>query len=407
MKNKISFILIDKLKNERNFSELKTNFGGRAENSFDVTVLETTDELFSRMGNLVEVDCVVSIGNLLDFGKLNAMPFSVRRKWVHFDEYDPRKVVSAVIATFAANLRRENVPKTFSVFTCVKDTGEKKLKRLHESLKSQTYPEWNWFVLDDSDGDETAEILKSFEDPRITVFKNVSVRGNIGFNKRTIAMACDGDYLVEVDHDDELVPECFAELKSAFDAHPDAGFAYSSALELKGEKKIPIVYPNGWGHGEGLTSKQIVGGKEYVFSETPGINPFTIRTIYAQPNHVRCWRRETYLKIGGHSASLSVLDDMELIIRTFLKTRIVKIPKILYIQYEGEGERGVGKDNTQSVRFGEIQRVVWILKNRFDCEIHERILELGFEDTAWDEKTGRSDLSKKHEPGKEIMSYVV
>ena len=183
-------------------------------------------------------------------------------------------------------------------------------------------------------------------------------------------------------------------------------FFYSICLELKGEKKEPIVYGKGWGWGEGLTKTEVVNGVEYRFSATPEITPYSIRTIYSQPNHIRCWKRDFYHKIGGHNTSMSVLDDQELLIRTFLWGKMTKIDKVLYIQYEGEGKRGVGKDNAQSLRFGEIQRTTMLLKGFYDKAIHERILELGYEDSAWDEEENSSILWKKHTPGENVMSYL-
>lgn len=104
---------------------------------------------------------------------------------------------------------------------------------------------------------------------------------------------------------------------------------------------------------------------------------------------------------------LSVLDDMEIIIRTFLYGKMTKIDKALYYQYEGEGERGVNKDNTQSKRFGEIQRTVWYIKDVYDKKIHERILELGFEDPAWNEQLGHSQLWKPHTPNENVMNNLL
>ena len=60
---------------------------------------------------------------------------------------------------------------------------------------------------------------------------------------------------------------------------------------------------------------------------TPDINALSIRHIVAEPNHVRCWKKEFYHKIGGHNIELSVLDDMDLLIRTFYMVKMCKIPK--------------------------------------------------------------------------------
>ena len=178
-------------------------------------------------------------------------------------------------------------------------------------------------------------------------------------------------------------------------------------LELKHPEMIPITYGKGWGWGEGLTKSEVVNGTNYTFPATPGINPFSIRTIYAQPNHIRVWKKEFYHKIGGHNTEYSVLDDQELLIRTFLNGEMTKIDKVLYIQHEEDGERGDGNDsNTQSVRFGEIQRTTFLLSSIYDKQIHDRILELGYKDTAWNEELGYSTLWKLHIPGQNIMSNL-
>jgi hypothetical protein len=219
-------------------------------------------------------------------------------------------------------------------------------------------------------------------------------------------MMCDGDFLCEVDHDDELTADCFETLKAAYEKYPDSYFLYSCALELVMPSRIPIIYGDGWGWGEGLTKTDTVNGEKFTFSESPAVNPYSIRTIYAQPNHIRCWKREFYHKIGGNNPKMSVLDDQEILIRTFLNGKMTKVDKALYIQYEGEGGRGVNKDNTQSVRFAEIQRTTMLLKNKYDKAIHKRIISLGFKDDPWDPKGEYSVLWKQHKRGQNIMSHL-
>lgn len=124
-----------------------------------------------------------------------------------------------------------------------------------------------------------------------------------------------------------------------------------------------------------------------------------------QPNHVRCWKKEFYHKIGGHCKDLSVLDDMEILVRTFLYGKMTKVEKVLYIQHEGDGERGKTSKTAQSVRFGEIQRSDEYLKWKYDQQIHDRILELGFDDTAWGEQNSSSFLWIEHEPNN-VMNNI-
>ena len=88
---------------------------------------------------------------------------------------------------------------------------------------------------------------------------------------------------------------------------------------------------------------------------------------------------------------------MEILVRTFLHGEMTKIDKTLYIQHEGNGERGVDASTAQSKRFAEIQRTDSYLKWKYDLQIHNRILELGYEDTAWNEQNGCSEIWTDHE----------
>ena len=112
------------------------------------------------------------------------------------------------------------------------------------------------------------------------------------------------------------------------------------------------------------------------------INPKTIRHIVGVPNHIRAWRRSTYSEIGGHNRSLTIADDFELVIRSFLKSKICRIPKLSYIQflYNNEGGR-----NTHDLSRADIQRRVRTIASHYNEQINARFLELGLEDWAYDE----------------------
>lgn len=406
MRNKISVIIVDKDYKYHDYSGIKYDDGGQySEKRFELKILDTGVGIAEKLNKLRGFDVIITIGDENIWGDLCYMPFYVRKKWVHLNKFDANSISLSIIATFKKNtLPRDDAPTLFSFFTCVHNTKREKLERLYYSMCSQTYNEWDWFIIDDSDDDKTLNIIESFSDFRITVLKNVTNHGNIGFNKHMAAMAADGDFLLEVDHDDELTPDCLSQLLAAYQEYPDSDFIYSNCLELKEPDNVPIIYGKGWGWGEGLTKTEVVNGREFTFSESPGVNPFSIRTIYAQPNHIRAWKRDFYHKICGHNVNYSVLDDQELLIRTFLYGKMTKVDKVLYIQYEGEGERGVSKDNTQSVRFGEIQRTTMLLMDMYDELIHNRILELGYDDIAWDDLQHRSIIWKKHKPGLEMMN---
>lgn len=262
-----------------------------------------------------------------------------------------------------------------SIFTSAYNI-DTKIIRTWNSVKTQEYSNWEWTIVNDSeDGGVTEEILKSIEkeDPRVKVYSfNKKSGGCIGEAKYRASMLCNGEILVELDHDDELLSNALSIIKKAFDEYPDCGFAYSDAVELKnGESQ---VYEKGFAMGYGKYYKQTVAGKEWDVSNTPEINPLTIRHIASVPNHVRAWKADLYRMIGGHNRLLRIADDYELIVRTFLATKFIKIPTLLYLQNLGETTQDV-YDNR-----ADIQRKVKAIYEFYNDQIKERFESLGVKD---------------------------
>jgi len=70
-------------------------------------------------------------------------------------------------------------------------------------------------------------------------------------------------------------------------------------------------------------------------------------------------------------------------VRTFLKTRMIRVPKLCYFQYIG--------NTAQQERNLDIHRLVRSIRVHYDRLIHERLLELGCKDFAWDDKNACSN----------------
>jgi len=85
---------------------------------------------------------------------------------------------------------------------------------------------------------------------------------------------------------------------------------------------------------------------------TPNINSTVLMHIVSVPNHPRIWRRETLLKIGNYSEFLPICDDYELLLRTAINTKMVKIHQFGYIQYMNDNG-----NNFSYIRNAEINRL--------------------------------------------------
>lgn len=345
---------------------------------------------------------VITIGREADYPRLMAAPFEVRRRWLHYpDLSDPARIGSdAFLCYLAVCLDRRPEAPLVSVFTPTYRTG-KRFARTFDSVRAQTYDNWEWVVWDDSDDDgRTHAMLRGYaaRDHRLRVIRPERPSGVIGAVKYEACMACRGDILVELDHDDELMPDALAHIVDAARQHPDCGFFYSDFAEV-GPALEPLRYPDGWGYGYGSYRAEVVRGVTLAVANAPNINAKTIRGLVAAPNHLRAWRRETYLRLGGHNRLLPVADDMELLVRTFLDTTMVRIPRLLYLQYQEGG-------NTQRVRNKDIQRHVRYLKWKYDRRIHDRFVALGVDDWIWDEARGFGDMDRPNPAVEPTASLV-
>ena len=103
---------------------------------------------------------------------------------------------------------------------------------------------------------------------------------------------------------------------------------------------------------------------------SPALNATTMKHIVSAPNHVRCWRSSVYRDLNGHDPKYTVADDYDLCVRTFLATKMVHIPKLLYKQY-------IGPTTAQRVRNNLIQTNVAEIAEKYGSAIDERCAKLG------------------------------
>ena len=293
-----------------------------------------------------------------------------------------------------------DVNPTISIFSPAYNSF-KKFDRAYNSVISQSYKDWEWVILDDSPNDRNFLYIKNKikGDHRIKLYRASQQDGMIGSTKRQAASLCNGKYLLELDHDDELHYLALDYVVAAFEKYPDAGFCYSNCCEVF-EDGGHVRYADGYAKGFGKHFDKLYKGRLLVGSDTP-INASTMRHIVGVPNHLRCWRSDVYHDIHRHNNKMAIVDDYELIVRTFLKTKFVHIPEILYIQYMNSGG-----NNTQESRRAEIQRMVRAVQLHYDKQIHERVIELNGNDWAWNDLQNKSIEIYPPPNVRETLSYV-
>ena len=342
----------------------------------------------------------------------------LQSKSIKYSEFPPDNILANDIVCQSTFRNCSNIRPTFSVFTPTYKTGDRIL-RAYESLRKQTYINWEWVVLDDSPDDLVWNILKTLakNDYRIKLYKlQPLTEGNVGLAKHRVASLCTGEWLVELDHDDALISTCLEECFKAATQYPDAGFIYSDVCELYEDGQMRVYdhdHSGNWYAREdnhfdfGYAGHTWVkaDGKEYLTHHYPDINPLSIRFNISMPNHVRVWKREVYNQIGGHNIHFPVADDYELIVRTFLYTPIIHIKKMLYIQHNN-------RNSTVDNNGIDINRRARLIRDHYDKQIHDRILELDKHDWNWDDELGHSQKLQNNTPirkyfkEEQVLNYI-
>lgn len=364
------------------------------------------DENIESILSSFKPDIIVTRGNSWkEFPNMANMSLQFRRKWINIPRNTSITEVGerAYVSSMYTMLNNDSIEDSnlISYTTPIYNTKEK-LYNTYESLKQQTYSNWEWVLVNDStDGGKTLKIAEdiALKDPRVKVYDfREKSGGNIGEVKWRANCMAKGFILAELDHDDLLVPWCTEDLYKAAKKHPEAGFFFNDTLEVN-ENWECQTYPDGFAFAYGKYRDEMYNGQMMKVATQHNLNPKTIRHIVGVPNHVRAWRRSTYFEIGGHNRNLAIADDYELIVRTFLKTITCKIPKLGYIQFLYNNAAG---QNTHDLARADIQRRVRTIGAYYNEKIKERFEELGLVDWAYEENPN-SPLNSTPRYGKDEM----
>lgn len=202
------------------------------------------------------------------------------------------------LATLAPRIR-------FSIVTPVYNTRPEWLADLLASVRGQWYPDWELILIDDASPDpETQSALAGIDDVRVRLLR-LSINQGIAGATNAGLDAAQGDFVVFLDHDDELTPDCLYELALCIDREqPD--YLYSDE------------------------DKRASSGKFIEPHFKPAWSPDTMMsTMYTC--HVSCVRRSLLAATGGLRPEVNGCQDWDLALRVSEHTRrISHIPKVLY-----------------------------------------------------------------------------
>lgn len=197
---------------------------------------------------------------------------------------------------------------TFSILVPLYNTPEKYLREMIDSVREQTYEDWQLCLADGSDAEHgyVEEICKSYQDERICyqrLQENLGISGNTNV---CIDMAV-GEYICFFDHDDILHPSALYENMKCI-CQENADFLYTDEATFNGDNLNDII--------------------TYHFKPDFAIDNLRANNYIC---HFTTFSRELFQRTGKFDSQYDGSQDHDMILRlTQVANHICHIPKLLY-----------------------------------------------------------------------------
>ncbi|MEL6546742.1 MAG: glycosyltransferase, partial [Myxococcota bacterium] len=213
--------------------------------------------------------------------------------------------MGARIPYYRRHCREEIVRPEVSVYMPARNV-ERFVESAVQSLLDQDFQDFELCVVNDGSTDRTGEILDRLaaEDPRIRV-THAPERQGIPVTAQQAVSLCRGEYIAQLDSDDELMPGALWSLLKRLRADPSASLAYSGYLRIDGSGEVI-----GENLGEPFSWKRALQG-----------NIVT---------HLRMFRRSVFWRTPGFDPTLAVAEDYALALELASRGRVIHVPKTLY-----------------------------------------------------------------------------
>jgi GT2 family glycosyltransferase len=262
-----------------------------------------------------------------------------------------------------------SVKPRFSIIFPVWNKSEGMLQKALDSVLGQVYGNWELCISDGSTKkrEGTRRFLKRFQEKnRDRVRLGFVEKGGINIIENTnnaIGMAS-GEYLVFMDCDDEISPNCLLELAKGIENNPKVDFLYSDfdKIDERGRRFDPSFWPD-W-------------------------SPHTL-TSQMYTTHITCYRKDVVENLGGLVEGTEGAQDWDLVLRYVTEYEgnwnVVHIPKILYHWRVYPGSTALANGGSKDWAYENQRRVLERYLERRGLE--GEVLEGAFEG-SWRVKFG-------------------
>ncbi len=218
-------------------------------------------------------------------------------------------------------------PPKFHIVTPVYNPQLPVLQETVRSVLTQTYPHWQWHVVDASTDENVLAYLVSVaeREPRMVVVRQEENSG-ISENTNVALRQIEDGYVALLDHDDTISPEALFAVSCAIRNNPIADFLYSDTdkLDEQGYRCEPLFKP-AWSPDMLLCANYL--GQLTVF------------------------RASLLKEVGYLGSAMDGAQDWDLYFRIVEHTdNVTHIPKVLYHWRRSGGSTAQATDNKPGIR---------------------------------------------------------
>lgn len=209
---------------------------------------------------------------------------------------------------------------TVSVIIPIYNSASTILKTI-DSVRQQTYSDFEIIVINDGSTDQTLEILATIQDPRLKVFSYEN-GGVASARNRGIAQSI-GTFLSFLDADDSWSPDKLELQLAMLQSHPEAAVAYSWTRFMN---EINATFQDD-------VSIYFTGNV---------LPPLLLRNFIASGSNILV-KREAVARVGGFDSEMTPAEDWDFYLRLAATYSFVVVPKIqiFYRQTQGNASSKV------------------------------------------------------------------
>ena len=261
------------------------------------------------------------------------------------DNYSWNKIARDIKEEIDNSLVEEKVSVIMAVYN-----GQDYLKESIDSILNQTYPHFEFIIVNDGSRDDTAKILDNITDPRVKVYHLAENHG-VSYARNFAAAKAKYEWIVLQDDDDISLPGRIEEQLRYLKAHPDLISALSMFQIIKTETPLTDNSP--------IISKSMT-------------SPHLTRNRIKKMRFYCYWicygtaviSRQAFLQAGGYDPQYRIGEDHDLFLRLMDLGAIGMVPGTLY-QYRYD-RNSISKKTLSETRAAIIKISVRHIKRMYE-----------------------------------------